>query len=96
MRMLNVVQCSMMDRNHQCSADQIENVNLSVMELRNKGLSVCLFVISDINYSIALSSFSTTTDKVYNNIMRSHDTSEADFLAVEATVLNVSFAASSL
>ena len=40
--------------------------------------------------SIALANFSTTTDRVCNNLMRSHDPSEADFQMVEATVLNVS------
>jgi len=42
------------------------------------------------SFLVVLSSFSTTTDNVYNKLMRSHDPSEADFLAVEAAVLNVS------
>ena len=52
--------------------------------------SVLQYLISNFIYFTALANFSTTTDAVYNNLMRSHDPSEADFLAVEATVLNVS------
>ena len=44
MRLLRVVQCGMAERSNQCTADQLENVNQAVTELRNKGLSVCLFV----------------------------------------------------
>ena len=53
-------------------------------------------MINDVIHSAALVNFSTTTDNVYNNLIRSHDPSgshdsiNADFLAVEATVLNVS------
>ena len=46
-------------------------------------------MINVIHFSV-LANFSTTTDEVYNDLMRSHDPSEANFLAVEATVLNVS------
>ena len=59
--------------------------------------SFCLFVCyvslrpsCPLNYSIALARFSTTTDEVYDHLTRSHDSNEADFVAVEATVLNVS------
>lgn len=41
-RLLHVVQCGMVDRNDQCTADQQENVNQAVVDLRNKGLSICL------------------------------------------------------
>lgn len=37
MRMLHVVQCGMAERNDKCTADQLENVNQAVTELRNKG-----------------------------------------------------------
>lgn len=51
---------------------------------------VSIHPITGIIYSVALARFSTTTDEVYDNLMRSHDPSGADFVAVEATVLNVS------
>lgn len=80
MRLLHVVQNGMAKRSDLCTADQLETVNQAVMEFRNK----------------ALSSFSTTTDKVYNNLLRSHDPSETDFLTVEASVLNMRDAMSDL
>ena len=44
MRLLRVVQCGMAERSNRCTANELENVNQAVMELRNKGLSVCLSV----------------------------------------------------
>ncbi|XP_065919372.1 catenin alpha-like [Dysidea avara] len=73
MRMLHAVQCGMAERTDQCSGDQLECVNQVVVDVRNK----------------ALSSFSMTTDKVYNRLMRSHDPTEEDMATVEAAVLNM-------
>ena len=44
MRLLHVVQCGMVERRDRCTADQLENVNQAVIQLRNKGLSVCMSV----------------------------------------------------
>ena len=54
MRLLRVVQCGMAERSNRCTADQLENVNQAVIELRNKGLSVCLFVCSFLCLSVCL------------------------------------------
>ena len=51
MRPIRVIQCGMVERRERCTTDQLESVNQAVIELRNKGLSVCLFVYQSIIYS---------------------------------------------
>ena len=103
MRLLRVVQYGMAERRDQCTTKQLEDVDRAVTELRNKGYCPlpCVYMINDfihndVIHSTALANFSATTDDVYNNLIRSHDPSRShdrantDFLAVEATVSNVS------
>jgi len=56
MRLLHVIQCGMVDRSDQCTADQQENVNQAVVNFRNKGLSVCVFVcfIMSLSYDVII------------------------------------------
>ena len=54
MRLLRVIQCGMAERSNRCTADQLENVNQAVTELRNKGLSVCLFIHFSVCVSVCL------------------------------------------
>lgn len=54
MRLLRVVQCGMAERSNRCTADQLENVNQAVTELRNKGVSVCLSVCLSIHLSVCI------------------------------------------